>query len=141
VSGPTEIPPSSTAPAVPGVADRYGAERPALRRLGIAIGSVLVAALLGWAVWAALGTGSSGVEADVSSYDVVSSHEVRVKVAVHSRDPDTDGTCLLRATAEDHTVVGELNLTADELRKASGTWIPIRTERRATTAALVRCTG
>jgi len=121
------------------MADRYGADRPGLRRLGIAIGSVLVAALLGWAVWAALGTGSSsGVDADVTSYDVVSAHEVRVKVAV--RSPDTDGTCLLRATAEDHTVVGELNLTADQLRAATGSWIPLRTERRATTAALVRCT-
>jgi hypothetical protein len=101
---------------------------------------VLVAALRIGAVWAALGTGSSGLDADVTSYDVVSAHEVRVKVAVHSRDPGTDGTCLLRATAEDHTVVGELNLTADDLREASGTWIPMRTERRATTAALVRCT-
>jgi hypothetical protein len=102
---------------------------------------VLVAALLAWAVWAALDTGASGVQADVTSYQVVSTHEVRVKVAVHTRDPDADGTCLLRATAEDHTIVGELNLTADELRAATGSWIPMRTERRATTAALVRCTG
>jgi hypothetical protein len=29
----------------------------------------------------------------------------------------------------------------DELRAATGSWIPMRTERRATTAALVRCTG
>lgn len=97
-------------------------------------------ALLAWAVWAALDTGSTGLDASVTSYDVVSTHEVRVKVAIHPRDPDVDGTCLLRATAEDHTIVGELNLTADELREATGSWIPIRTERRATTAALVRCT-
>jgi hypothetical protein len=141
VTGPTEIPPRSAGTTAGAMADRYGTDRPGLRRLGIAIGSVLVAALLGWAVWAALDTGSSGVEGDVTSYDVVSSHETRVKVAVHSRDPDTDASCLLRATAADHTIVGELNLTADELRKATGTWIPIRTERRATTAALVRCTG
>jgi hypothetical protein len=96
--------------------------------------------LLGWAVWAALDTGSSALDASVTSYDVVSTHEVRVKVSIQPRDASVDGTCLLRATAEDHTIVGELNLTADELRKATGSWIPIRTERRATTAALVRCT-
>ena len=140
MSGPTEIPPSSATAAVPGVAGRYGTDRPSHRGLALVLGSVLVAALLAWAVWAALDTGASGVQADVTSYQVVSTHEVRVKVAVHTRDPDADGTCLLRATAEDHTIVGELNLTADQLRAATGSWIPLRTERRATTAALVRCT-
>jgi hypothetical protein len=119
---------------------RYGADRPRRRGVALALGSVLVTALLAWAVWAALDTGASGVDADVMSYQVVSTHEVRVKVVVRSHDDGADGSCLLRATAEDHTVVGELNLTTEEIRKASGVWIPIRTERRATTAELVRCT-
>jgi hypothetical protein len=140
VSGPTEIPQSGPDATRPEMADRYGTDRPRRRGLVIAIGGVLVAALLAWAVWAALDTGSSGLDATVTSYDVVSTHEVRVKVALDSRDPAVDGTCLLRATAEDHTIVGELNLTADQLREATGSWIPIRTERRATTAALVHCT-
>jgi hypothetical protein len=135
VSGPTELPQTHTR-----IDDRYGAARPRRRGLALALGALLAAALGGWAVWAALDTGSSGIDASVTSYDVVSTHEVRVKVAVRTRDPDTDGDCLLRATAQDHTIVGELNVTADELRAATGTWISIRTERRATTAALVRCT-
>jgi hypothetical protein len=137
VSDPTEIPTPSTAPSL---AHRYGTDRRRGRVAGLAAGGVLVAALLGWAIWAATSEGPDPLEVDVASYQVVGTHEIRVKLAAHFRDADTGGSCLVRATAEDHTVVGELNLTADQLRAAQGTWIPIRTERRATTATLVRCT-
>jgi hypothetical protein len=70
---------------------------------------------------------------------VVDSHQVQVKVSARLRDADTAGSCLVRATAEDHTVVGELTLTAAQLRADSGHWVAVRTERRATTAAVVRC--
>jgi hypothetical protein len=122
------------------LAHRYGTERRHGRRLGLVAGGVLVAALLGWAIWAMSSQGKDPLTVDLTSYQVVGTHEIRVKLAPHFRDAGTDGTCLVRATAEDHTIVGELNLTAAELRAAQGTWIPIRTERRATTAALVRCT-
>lgn len=133
MTGPTEIPPKS-------LTQRYGTDRRRPRWPALVAGGVLVAALLGWAVWAGFLQGTPAISATVTSFDVVSTHEVRVKVAARFRDDEVDGTCLLRATAEDHTIVGELNVTADELRAARGTWIPIRTERRATTATLVRCT-
>ena len=133
MSDPTEI-------SAPTLADRYGTDRSRGRRLGLVAGGVLVAALLGWAIWAAASQGTQPLTADLTSYQVVGTHEIRVKLAPHFRDADTGGTCLVRATAEDHTVVGELNLTAAELRAEQGAWIPIRTERRATTATLVRCT-
>ena len=144
MSGPTEIPRAPRRPTVPGAAGRYGTDRPSHRGLALALGSSLVAALLAWAVWAALDTGHPGVQADVTSYEVVSTHEVRVKVAVHTRDPDADGTCLLRATAEDHTIVGELNLTADELPGGDGFLDPdahraARHDRRA--GSVHRMTG
>jgi len=137
VSDPTEIPAPSPAPSL---AHRYGTDRHRGRVTGLAAGGVLVAALLGWAIWAAASQGRDAIEADVTSYQVVSSHETQVKLAVHFRNADSTGSCLVRATAQDHTVVGELTLTADQLRASQGTWIPIRTERRATTATLVRCT-
>jgi hypothetical protein len=99
---------------------------------------LLVGGLLAWGVWAAVLNADKSLTAEVSSYDVVDAHLIRVRVAAHLRDGAT-GSCLLRATAQDHTSVGELNLTAAQLRAADGSWIPIRTERRATTVTVVRC--
>ena len=137
MSDPTEIPARS---ATQSLAHRYGTDRRRGRRLGLVAGGVLGAALLGWAIWAAASQGGDPLTVDVTSYQVVGTHEIRVKLAPHFHDADSGGTCLVRATAEDHTVVGELNLTTAQLRAAEGTWIAIRTERRATTATLVRCT-
>ena len=141
MSGPTENPPrensrSGPPAAVPG---RYGASRPSSRPIVIVLAVLLVGVLTGWAVWAA-STDRPAIDATLTSYDVVSSHEIRVQVTARFRDAHPHGSCLVRATAEDHTVVGEINLTADQLRSSRGHWIPVRTERRATTAELVRCT-
>jgi hypothetical protein len=123
--------------ASPGLAERYGSRRRV--RPGVAVLAVLfVGALTAWAVWAGLASRPS-IDATLTAYDVVSTHEVRVKITTHFRDDTTQGTCLVRATAEDHTIVGEVNLTAEQLREAQGAWIPVRTERRATTAEVVRC--
>jgi hypothetical protein len=141
VSDPTEIPAPSTSQAMaPSMAQRYGTDRPRRRWVGITLGGLLAAALFAWAVWAASSHGNEPIEAQITSYQVVDAHEIQVRVAAQFKDADVDGSCLVRATAEDHTIVGELNLTADELRAAKGKWLPIRTERRATTATLVRCT-
>jgi hypothetical protein len=133
VTDPTEI-------SAQTLAQRYGADRPRRRGPVIAAAAVLVTALLVWASWAAWFQDEPSIEANVTAYDVVSTHEVRVEVAVHFRDKDPHGSCLLRASARDHSIVGERNMTAAELRDARGSWISIRTERRATTATLVRCT-
>ena len=60
-------------------------------------------------------------------------------VAVDRRDDDVDATCLVRAFAEDHTVVGELSWTPDGEAQQSDE-VSIRTERRATSVELVGCT-
>lgn len=120
--------------------ERYGAARPG-RRLGVIIASTLLAvAFLAWVGWAAWFHGDRAIEADVSAYDITGTHEVRVKVDARIRDDQVRGTCLVRATAQDHTVVGELNLTVEQIQEQKGRWIPIRTERKATTVELVRCT-
>ena len=118
---------------------RYGARRSGRRPVVVALAVLLLGGLLAWAVWAAVLKDDQEIGADVASYQVVGTHEVRVKVDVHFRDGKATGTCLLRATASDHTVVGELNVTAAQLRADEGRWISMRTERRATTATVVRC--
>jgi len=143
VSDPTEIPAQRDATGSPDLAERYGRGRPrqqTQRRILVAVLAVLVVGgLLAWGVWAAVLNADKSLSAEVSSFDVVDAHQVRVRVTAHLRDADTTGSCLLRATARDHTSVGELTLTAAQLRASSGSWIPIRTERRATTASVVRC--
>jgi hypothetical protein len=142
VSDPTEIPARRDGTPGTDLGARYGRDRPrqrTQRRVGVAVLAVLlVGGLLAWGIWAAVLNGDKSLTADVSSYDVVDAHQIRVRVAAHVRD-DATGSCLLRATAQDHTSVGELNLTAEQLRAAGRSWISIRTERRATTATVVRC--
>ena len=137
MSDPTEIPPST----VQSMAARYGSDRPRRRWVGVALGGLLAVALGIWAVWAGQAQDDEPLTADVTSYHVVDTHQIQVKVAATFHDAGAEGSCLVRATAQDHTVVGELTLTADQLRADDGHWIAVRTERRATTASVVRCGG
>jgi hypothetical protein len=140
VNDPTEIPGQSVAEtAAQRMAQRYGSDRPRRRAVVVVLSAVLGTTLLVWLAWAAWVHSDPPIDAAVSAYDVVSTHESRVKVEARFRDADVEGSCLVRATAADHTIVGELNLTVAELREADGDWIPIRTEREATTVTLVRC--
>jgi len=123
------------------MAQRYGTDRPRRRALVVAVVAVVATGFLVWVGWAAWFHSDPAIDASVSSYDVIGTHEARIKVAAQFRDDDVEGSCLVRATAKDHTIVGELNLTVAELREARGRWIPIRTEREATTVTLVRCTS
>ncbi|MGO4255983.1 DUF4307 domain-containing protein [Marmoricola sp. RAF53] len=120
--------------------ERYGAAKPG-RRLAVIVASTLLAvAFLAWLAWAAWFHSSPALDAELTAYDVTGTHEVKVKVVPQVRDDQVRGTCLVRATAADHTIVGELNLTVADLQEQQGHWIPLRTERRATTVELVRCT-
>ena len=120
--------------------ERYGTESPRRRLVIVVATTVLAIVFLSWLAWVAIFHGSPAIDAELTAYDVVDSHQVKVKLAPELRDEDVKGTCLIRATARDHTIVGELNISAAELRAADGRWIEIRTERRATTVEKVRCT-
>jgi hypothetical protein len=118
---------------------RYGTRRPG-RRLAVIVVTVLVAgAGLGWLFWAAIVHSNPAVDADVASFHVKSVHRVDATVEVRVRDNDSAGTCLLRASAQDHSVVGEHRFRVDS---ATGreTTVPVRTERRAVTVEIVDCT-
>ena len=56
------------------------------------------------------------------------------------KDESVHATCLLRAFAEDHAVVGELSFTP-EYGAEQPLVQTIRTERRATSVDLVGCTA
>lgn len=126
-----------TSPEV--LADRYGA--PARWRRWLLLGTVaaVVVAFLGWLAWTALSHSTPEVESELVTFDVVDDHTATAEVAIDRRDTDVDATCLVRAIAEDHSVVGELSWKPDgEARERAE--VTIRTERRATSVEMVGCT-
>ena len=93
------------------MADRYGAASPARRRLVIAVSGVVGLVALGWLAWAAWFQSTPDVQSSLRTFDVVDSPPVRPRWRLHLRDDDVKASCLVRATAADHSVVGELNFT------------------------------
>ncbi len=120
--------------------ERYGTASPGRRAVLIVATSVLAIVFLGWLGWVAWFHSDPAIEAEVVSFAVVDDQRVDVRLATRFRDDSVDGSCLLRATALDHTVVGERNVTVAELRAADGDWIPITTFNRANSVDMIRCT-
>lgn len=122
------------------LADRYGAPAPWRRRAVIAVSVVVAAAFLGWLAWTAWAHSTPAVDSDLVTYSIEGEHRATAKVDVRLKDDTVRATCLLRAFAEDHAVVGELSFTpeygADQPLEQT-----IRTERRATSVDLVGCTA
>ena len=120
--------------------DRYGAPAPWRRRAVIAASVVVALAFLGWLGWTTWEHSTPAVDSEIVGYSIDGEHEATAKVEVRLEDSDVHATCLLRAYAEDHTVVGELSFTpvygaAQPIEKT------VRTERRATSVELVGCTA
>ncbi|MEP6817024.1 MAG: DUF4307 domain-containing protein [Marmoricola sp.] len=122
------------------MAERYGTHRP-VRRLAVIVVTVLFAgAALGWLAWAAWFQANPAIQAAVAAFDVKGEHRIDATVEIRPRDRNVLGTCLLRASAEDHSIVGEVDFrvrgAADKYQKV----FPVRTERLATTVEIIRCT-
>ncbi len=127
--------PSATVPS-----DRYGAPTP-WRRRALVIGCCAVAAVfLTWLVWTSWQHANPPVDSELVSFDVVDEHSATAVLQLQFADDDVEATCLLRAFADDHTVVGELSFTPDP---TAGTRVEqtVRTERRATSVESVGCTA
>lgn len=122
------------------LAQRYGAP-PAWRRPATwAVSAVLAAAFLAWLAWTIADQSAKPVDSDLVSFDVTDLHTATATVDVRVADDATGVACLLRAFAEDHSVVGEWSFspTADDPDRTDQT---IRTERQATSVELVGCTA
>jgi hypothetical protein len=120
------------------LADRYGAPAPWRRRALLSASVALAAAFLGWLGWTIWAQSTPQVESAMVGYDVVDEHAVAATVRIDLADDDVEATCLLRAFAEDHTVVGELSFAPTGSGRTEQT---VRTERRATSVQLVGCTA
>lgn len=120
------------------LADRYGAPAPWRRTALLGASVVLAAAFLGWLGWTMWAQSTPEVESAMVGYDVVDEHEVRAVVRIDLADEDVQATCLLRASAADHSIVGELSFTPSGSGRTEQTF---RTERRATSVELMGCTA
>lgn len=121
---------------------RYGRSRPALRVATIAVTAALAATFGGWLAWTAWFHGAPDVRSTLVGYEVTGPHEVVARVDVRLKDSTVEASCKLRAIAEDHTVVGELNFTlpGDDFDGAGTVQRTIRTQRLATAVEMVGCT-
>jgi hypothetical protein len=122
--------------------ERYGAPSPVVRRVLLLLVAVWAAASLVGLAWLILDEGDSSVQSGLVTWDVLDEHTVTTRVDVRLEGDDVVATCLLRAVAEDHTVVGELRfqVRASDLEDGNVLEREIRTERRATSVEAVGCT-
>lgn len=119
---------------------RYGARTPHRRLILVAFSTVLVTAGLAWLTWVIAFHGRPMARSDIVSFAVVNQHEATATVAVVRRDREVEASCLLRAQAADHSIVGELSFRVGASHDATTTLTrTLRTEREATSVSLVGC--
>lgn len=124
-----------SAPTDP-LAQRYAAPPAWQRPLLVALVGVVVLAFLGWLAWATWFQATPVVESDLTSWTVVDSHRVDAVLEVRV-DDGVRAHCIVRATAVDHTTVGEVTFTPHDGRNE----VTIRTERAATSVERLGCTA
>lgn len=95
---------------------------------------------LAWLVWVMMFYGRPLVQSGLVAFDVMGEHRVEATVTVVRKEPDVMASCLLRAFAADHTIVGELNFTVGRSQPEELTLTrTIRTEREATSVSMEGC--
>jgi hypothetical protein len=122
------------------LSQRYGSPSATRTKAVVALVVVVAAASLSWLVWVMLEHGRPEVQSSLVSFRAEGQHAAVARFDVVRRSADIEASCLLRALAADHTIVGELDVavgpgapTTQTLEKT------IRTERAATSVDLVGC--
>ncbi len=123
------------------LSERYGSPSATRRKAVVAVVVVLVAAGLSWLVWVMLEHGRPEAQSSLVSFRTEGQHAAVATFTVARRSADIEASCLLRAIATDHTIVGELVVpvgpgapTVQTLKET------VRTEREATSVDVVGCT-
>jgi hypothetical protein len=118
------------------LADRYGAPKPWRRPALLGVSVAIAGAFLGWLGWTIWAQSTPKVESEIVGWEPIDQHHVSAVVQIRLGD-GVEATCLLRAYAEDHMVVGELVFVPTDGRSEQD----VRTERRATSVELLGCTA
>ena len=123
----------------PDLLERYGSPSRTGRTLVVAGTAVLAVLGLAWLVWVTVVHTRPLVSSKLVGFDVPGEHVATARFAVTRREPDVRASCLLRAYAEDHAIVGERSVrvaAGDRTRMVDAS---LRTERRATAVEVVGC--
>ena len=88
--------------------DRYGTARPRRRWLVIAAAALVAVAFLGWLAWVVWAQSTPAVDSELLGFAIVDDdHAATAFVSVALGD-GVEARCVVRALAEDHSLVGEL---------------------------------
>jgi hypothetical protein len=102
--------------------------------------AVVAGLALAWVAWAALWHSDPEVTSDILSWEVVDDHTATATFRVSRRTTDVEASCLLRAQARDHSIVGELNVAVGPGgQQTQAVTESLRTERLATVVDVVGC--
>jgi hypothetical protein len=123
------------------LAQRYGTRSRARRPVVVGLVVLLAVAGLAWLFWVISFHGRPQVTSEMIGFEVDGQHAVVARFTVVRRDADVPASCLLRAYADDHAVVGEVTVPVAGPEKNRSLSASVRTERRATTVDLVGCTA
>jgi hypothetical protein len=125
----------------PDLLERYGA--PSRSGRGLVIVATVALAVLGlaWVSWVTLFHGRPLVTSTLVGYEVVGEHVATARFGVTRREADVRASCLLRAYAEDHSIVGERTVRVVSGGPTRIVDASVRTERRATAVEVVGCTA
>jgi Domain of unknown function (DUF4307) len=119
---------------------RYRGPGRAHRAVALVAVVAMVVSGVGFLGWSVLFHSTPAVTSRLTAFRVVDDHEVTADIAVARESQFTEATCRIRAIAEDHSVVGEVNVPVVDGPEQRSMRVPIRTERRATSVELVGCT-
>jgi hypothetical protein len=123
------------------LATRYGSPSRARRPVVVGLVVLLAVAGLAWLFWVIAYHGRPQVTSEMVGFEVDGQHAVVARFTVVRRDADVPASCLLRAYADDHAVVGEATVPVAGAQTNRSVSTSVRTERRATTVDLVGCTA
>ena len=125
----------------PDLTERYGAPSRASRLL-VVTATVAVAVLgLVWLVWVTVFHSTPMVSSKLVSFGVDGEHVATAQFSVVRRNSDVRASCLLRAYADDHSIVGERSVPVTSGPTTRIVEAAVRTERRATAVEVVGCTA
>ena len=117
--------------------ERYAAQPSAWPKVFLVVGLGLAVLLAGWLAWAVWVHSTPKVTSSLATWDVVDEHSATATLEVRLQPGADDARCLLRAYAEDHTVVGDVSFEPRDGRNE----VTIRTEREATSVERIGCTA
>ena len=120
----------------PRIAQRYAAQPSRWPKVFLVLGVVLTFVLAIWLAWAVWVHSTPEITSDLVRWKVVDDHTVTATLDVDMKTGAQDPSCLLRAYAEDHTVVGDSSFVPENGRNE----VSIRTERLATSVEKIGCT-